>query len=380
LRAAAGALAIAALAAPSVAHGAWRELPQAPLSPREAAVGVWTGREALVLGGSDSAPCPPNAGCRAATVPPLREGAAYDPRTRSWRRIADAPVAFDFANAVRVRRRVYVVTPGNDTRPGSPPAALAYDIRRDRWRRLPTPPAPQRNYSLVAAGRRVVVHGFLLGPSDSPGYVLARGGRAWRPLPPAPLPNNGQALVWSGRELIAIRSAYVGRDLSRPPLARAAAYSFRTGRWRRLPDSETVLFGHGWVRVGRRLVSPALGTGDGEYRWGRPHGGILDPERGTWSDLPNPPAVGPSVFGTGVLTRARGHYSSLGGWVLDMTRERWLEIPRLDRQRSGIFGRTIADAGRGLLAFGGARFGRRAPDGGLLDDAWLWTPPPPAAR
>ena len=220
-----------------------------------------------------------------------------------------------------------------------------------------------------AIRRHLRVTGLKAAPSRS-------GGRSWRALPPAPLRNNGQTLVWSGRELIVMRSAFVGKDGSRPPYARAAAFSLDTRSWRRLPDSDTVFFGHGWVRVGDRLINPALGTGDAEYRFGRPHGGILDPETGTWSDLPNPPEEGPFVFGTGVLTRERGHYSSLGGWVLDTTRDSWVRIPRLDRQRSGVFGRTIAEAGRSLLAFGGARFGR---DGSrLLNDAWIWSPPPPA--
>jgi hypothetical protein len=357
------------------APGSWRKAPSPPLSPRESARAVWTGHEVLVVGGSDAPPCPPNAQCAATRRPPLRDGAAYDPRTRAWRRIARAPVGFDFAEAAVVGGTVFVATPGNDSRPGSPAAVLAYGVARDRWRRLPTPPRPQRNYTLVAAGRRLVAYDRGGGRQAAPGYLLARDRRSWRPLPQAPLLNSSaQSMAWSGRQLVLFRSAYVGRRALRPPLARAAALRFDTGRWRKLPDSQTVLFGHYWVRVGSRLIDPALGDGDEDYRWGRPIGGILDPERGVWSDLPNPPADGPVEAGIGVLTPTAGHYFSPYGWVLDTSGDTWIRVPRLGGPRDPVSGRTLANAGRKLLLFGGARFDRKNPDGRLLNKVWIWSP------
>src|SRR4051794_35987802 len=70
----------------------WVRVADAPLSPREDAFGVWTGSETLVIGGSDARPCPANADCIPPEVPPLRDGAAFDPETGTWRTIADAPV------------------------------------------------------------------------------------------------------------------------------------------------------------------------------------------------------------------------------------------------------------------------------------------------
>ena len=358
------------------ASGRWREAPRPPLNPRESARAVWTGREVLIVGGSDAAPCPPGADCRATTRPPLRDGAAFNPRTRSWRRIADAPVGFDFAEAAVVSRTVFVATPGNDSRPGSPSAVLAYSVESDRWRRLPTPPRPERNYTLVAAGKRLVVYDRGGGHEAAPGYVLSRDRRAWRPLPAAPLlPTRGQSMAWTGRELVLFRSAYVGRKALRPPLARAAALRMDTGRWRKLPDSRTVLFGHYWVHVGSRLIDPALGEGEPKYRWGRPIGGILDPRKGVWSDLPNPPSAGPFEFGIGVLTPRTAHYFSANGWVLDTSNDRWIRVPRLDGSRAAVGGRALANAGRKLLLFGGARFGRTTPGGRLLNSVWIWSPP-----
>lgn len=358
--------------------GSWRQAPAAPLSPREQAFGIWTGREALVVGGSDAPPCPPGAACGRLDTAPLRDGAAFNPRTRSWRRITDAPVGFDFAEGAVVGGTVFVATPGSEARPGAPSAMLAYRVDRDRWRRLPSPPDPKRNHTLLAAGDRLVVYDRGGGRREPPGYVLRRGGRSWRALPPDPLPNtHPQSMAWTGRELVLVGSAHVGRKAAEPPLARAAALRVGAGRWRRLPDSETILYGYHWVRVGPRLINPALGDGGGEYRWGRPHGGILDPARGLWSDLPNPPAAGPSEFGVGVLTRTRGHYFSAHGWVLDTSRDRWSRIPRLGPNRTHIGGRTVTSAGRQLIVFGGARFDRTAPGGRLLDTTWIWSPPAP---
>ena len=92
--------------------GSWERLPQAPLSPRESAVALSIDGEALFIGGSDAGPCPPNASCAAPAVPPLRDGAAFDPGLRRWERIAQAPVGFSFAHAAAVDGAVYLLTPG----------------------------------------------------------------------------------------------------------------------------------------------------------------------------------------------------------------------------------------------------------------------------
>jgi len=128
------------------------------------------------------------------------------------------------------------------------------------------------------------------------------------------------------------------------------------------------------VRVGSRLVSPELGTGGPEYSFGRPYGGILDPERGTWSDLPNVEGLG-GEFGTGVLTRARLVGGLPSQLVLDMSRGDWIRVPRIWRTRDLRQGLTAVNTRRKLLLFGGARWNRTHPEGELLNHAWLWTPP-----
>lgn len=59
----------------------WRTIAAGPLSPRAGAPSVWTGTEMIVWGGNGTVSGPQG----------LVNGAAYDPRTDRWRRIADAP-------------------------------------------------------------------------------------------------------------------------------------------------------------------------------------------------------------------------------------------------------------------------------------------------
>jgi hypothetical protein len=61
----------------------WRAIADGPLSPRAGAPSVWTGTEMIVWGGAGPGPGRGSQG--------LVDGAAYDPRTDRWRRIADAP-------------------------------------------------------------------------------------------------------------------------------------------------------------------------------------------------------------------------------------------------------------------------------------------------
>jgi hypothetical protein len=205
----------------------WERLPAPPLEPRENATGIWTGTEALIVGGSAGPPCPPNAEC---VAPPkrLRDGAAFDPATRSWRRIRRAPVAFDFAETAVVGGTAYLRVRAR--------TLLAY--RRDRWRRLPK--LPFREAQLLAAGDRLVAY---RGGSAGAPRVYDPQARSWSKLPPAPLRSYGRALAWDGQSLVLIVPAPGSRLAERPPVARAAAYDFATGQWRRLPDAPDILTG-----------------------------------------------------------------------------------------------------------------------------------------
>jgi hypothetical protein len=92
---------------------------------------------------------------------------------------------------------------------------------------------------------------------------------------------------------------------------------------------------------------------------GGPYGGILDPVRGVWSELPNvpePSAERGAEFGAGVLTRTRLVGGSPRLLVLDVTRNDWIRVPRLWRNRSTPHGWTTSTAGASC-ACSGARDG-----------------------
>ena len=260
--------------------GSWERLPDAPLSPREMAVGVWTGSEALILGGSDAPPTPPGASGDSEPQPALRDGAAFNPGTRSWRLIASAPVPIEPLSPVAVARdSVYVAVPQNPGVRHTRMELLAYRPRADHWDRIPSP--PRRNYRLTGIGDRLLAAGPERGRVPLSLFALGRNERRWTELPRPPMRG---ALEWNGRRLVMIGYDPKARDYRNPPLARAATLKFGDAAWRRLPNSDHVLWGHGfWVRVGTRLVSPELGMGNEDYDFGRPYGGILDPERGVWS-------------------------------------------------------------------------------------------------
>jgi hypothetical protein len=356
----------------------WQAVPAGPLSPREGALALWTGREVLVIGGSDAPPCPPTASCVPPETPPLADGAAFDPQTATWRRIADAPVPFEWAEGLVMETTAYLWIPGNPGRPSAEPAFLAYRIEENRWEELPFPSGdPGRFHGIVTAGDRIVAYTGSDEQGEQPDLVFDPAAGSWSELPPDPLsPSFDRSMAWSGRELVLFDHELVPNPGSEEPaVTRAAALDVETGSWRRLPNSEILASGP-WVLANGRLVNPMLGGADGGEvnNWGRtyPYGGILDPASGRWSALPDPPD-GEEDFGSGVLTEPGGHYFGYRGWILDTTTGTWLEIPDLDGDEL-VTGRTVVAAGADLLAFGGARWKEHGVEATLLADAWIWSP------
>jgi hypothetical protein len=356
----------------------WQAVPPGPLSPREGALGLWTGSEVLLIGGSDARPCPPNASCLPTDIPPLADGAAFDPQSRTWRRIADSPVAFEWAQGIVTGATAYLWIPGSTGRPNADVAFLAYRIDKNRWQQLPLPPGdPDLFHGIVQAGDRIVAYTHSDEQGEQPDVVFDPGTNAWSALPPDPLsPSFDRSMAWSGRELVLFDHELVPNPGSeKPALTRAAVLDLTSGGWRRLPDSEILATGP-WVLNNGRLVNPVLGGADGGEtgNWGRtyPNGGVLDPIRGEWTALPNPPD-GEADFSSGVLGEVGGHYFGYRGWILDTTTNEWIELPPLDTDEL-VTGRTVVAMGADLLVFGGARW---KPDGlhaTLLDDAWIWSP------
>jgi hypothetical protein len=96
--------------------GTWNVLPKAPLSARQLPSVVWTDTEFIVWGGQVI-----NDG--------LTDGAAYNPTTAAWRKIAETDRAHPGATTVWTGDRMVVLDRGGGE---------AYDPREDAWSSLPS--------------------------------------------------------------------------------------------------------------------------------------------------------------------------------------------------------------------------------------------------
>ncbi|BCJ74990.1 hypothetical protein CS0771_45340 [Catellatospora sp. IY07-71] len=351
----------------ATAASGWRELPGSPLSPRVQALGLWTGDEALIIGGSD-APCPPSADC-AGDPDPLTSAAAVNPDTGRWRSIADLPVALRWAQGAVVGGVAYVQ--GHTIDGGF--ALLAYVIDADRWEQVPLP-AGEADLQLVAAGDLLVAVRGSHENTPGPDYIYDRAQRRWQQLPVAPLGAGfDRAMAWTGRELVLFDHELVpDPGARRPAVTRAAVFDPATGEWRRLPDSQQLSTGP-WLAAGGSLVNPSLGGADGGQvgNWGRtyPNGGILDPANGTWSALPDPPGgyeAGGSAYGA-----TSAVYAGQPGPVLNTAVGVWQNVAPLPTGDANEH--TVVAAGNRMLVSGGVRW--VGTDAELLSGAWIWAPP-----
>jgi len=152
--------------------GSWRMLPEAPISAREP-LSVWTGRELIVWGTA----------IRVKERP--RDGAAYDPKANSWRRIADAPIELTDATAVWTGREMIVfgaaLHGGNFPETDSAVGA-AYDPRTDTWRRIPDSELSPQASTAAWDGREMVAWDY-----ENATAAYDPDADRWRQLPDVPL-------------------------------------------------------------------------------------------------------------------------------------------------------------------------------------------------
>ena len=156
---------------------------------------VWTGSEALVVGGVDLA------GQRNPAA------AAYDPATDSWRTLADPPNGTDRINPLVVWTGADMLLIGGDNPDGSLLVSFgeAYNPATDAWRGIASPPVgfvTDRSPS-VWTGRELLVW-----PWDGGGSTMEITPIAydpvtdtWRALAEPPIERRQQAAsVWTGTE------------------------------------------------------------------------------------------------------------------------------------------------------------------------------------
>jgi hypothetical protein len=123
----------------------WRPIAGGPLSPRAGAPSVWTGTEMIVWSGEGTAPGPQG----------LVDGAAYDPRTDRWRRIADAPGEGRSGATTRMVAGRMVTAAGSSSQGVSASTTTyVYAPATDRWTSVPT---ARRVADVVASGDTLIL-------------------------------------------------------------------------------------------------------------------------------------------------------------------------------------------------------------------------------
>jgi len=342
------------------AGGTWDQVEPAPLTPRTGSLAAWTGTEALFVGGTTSDPCPPNADCKLADRY-VADGAAYDPESGTWRRIADAPepLAGYLPHAV-VGDTMVVVTGGGEW--------LAYDSSDDAWTTLPAPPRTM-NQSSVSSwdGRVYAVEG------NGPVLVLDVATGSWSSLPASPYaPALGERSVTATPVGIVVTGvdSTAANDGREPSYLLAEVYDGAS--WQRLPRSDQLAAGDIWTWTGTRMVAPDLQCADGgevdSYGSCLPYGGTLDPASGVWGPLPNAPVVGDSAWSVSAADDGNPMVAAWG-YAYDDRRESWTRLPRPESTASDAPGSAVW-AGDRLVAFGGVTWD--GTDGVLSHDAWVW--------
>jgi hypothetical protein len=345
---------------PSHTIGHWRELPTPPLTPRADAQGVWTGREVVVVGG-ETDPCPPNADCGVASDE-LRDGAAYDPTTNSWRPIPPAPVPVGPGDRLVMADGVVVL------RHALPHGSSWFTYEPDHNRWSPIDGVPRGVGDLPSAigprvyaptGRRVAV------------YDVTRF--RWSLLPPDRI---RPALTQRRVTATSVGPVVTGLDSTQPNDGRTPSVVLADvwdGRaWHRLPA--TGQLGNDWYWTGTRMVDPDPTVVDGgevdPFSHAYPSGGILDPETGDWQPLPE--AVSDSAEGGWGLNAQGGRWSATYGQVYDTGAGKAWTLRRPDGAPD--LGTTAVWAADMLMVVGGVAYGSEESSGEVTNQAWLYTP------
>ena len=354
----------------------WRRLAEGPLSAGSHASAVWTGSEVLIAGGTDARPCPPGAGCTGEgdTGGPLRDGAAYDPATDTWRTIAAAPAAFEVARTLWTGELMLVY---DQSEPPASPRLLAYEPRRDTWEQRSVPPRGGGGpFGEAAWTGELAVLARMDGTGGDWTYDPATD--SWAELPADPIGcAHSRTVVAAPGSLILFAVTCGDTENVDPPRDQAARFDLATQRWRRLPGSDIAAGSNSWIVTGDLVVNPStlVADGGGEVEApGQPYplGGVLDLATEVWS---RPTAIDPPDEGERASTHL-GYQGPAGAWVVTEGRlyepvtGPWHVIPPGPEVGGG---RAAAWTGQEIVAWGGTD---EASEGHLATGA-AYTPPEP---
>lgn len=260
--------------------GRWRRIAAAPIGPRSNHVAVWTGREMVVWGGTR-----PESDAAAGWA----DGAAYDPVADRWRRIPEAPIGARIRFGAAWTGAELVVVGGGDmygaARPG---IGAAYSPAEDRWRLLPELPFTGQTGGWAAWTGEVVLYWrpmvrgvepglFAYDPEQDAWTERARPGEHFR------LTWDGAVLAWADDRLVVTSGTLAEGEWW--AVAEAIAYDPIADRWERLVRTENTdnlapPLHEGVAWTGHEMI--ALGVnGYGAS--------AFEPRTGRWYPLPRPP-------------------------------------------------------------------------------------------
>jgi hypothetical protein len=175
----------------------WSMLPASPLSARTVPLSVWTGHELFVWGGNGR------------SAHRFTDGAAYDPDTKRWTKVTPAPVRGDYLDggAYLFGTKVLLLTQPRRAPYATIDASL-YDPAKNTWQPLPSLHAnPTRQIQFIRAvvgGDRLYLQ--LVGNHLSigvGGYVLDTSNLRWssdKVVPPRG--TYAMHLFWTGTRVV----------------------------------------------------------------------------------------------------------------------------------------------------------------------------------
>ncbi len=290
----------------------WTELPLPP-EVREGVAFVGAGSELLAWGGCD----PAVEGDCAATA----DGYAFDPETRSWSRLKQAPIPGAYANAVWTGTEAIFLGFGNQPlRDRELLEGQAYNPETGTWRTIAQAPlAPRTGAVAVWTGSEVIVWG-----GGDPGDATVREGAAynpssdeWRRIADAPVGLNHMSGLWTGREMLVFGSLLDNRNHADTRTSVGAAYDPASDKWRELPPSELSPQATSAVWVGDRMVA-------WDYEV---HSQEFDPNSNTWSKAVKMPLDFSECYPDSVVVQGRVFAFFCGRAALfDVSSGTWEEI------------------------------------------------------
>jgi N-acetylneuraminic acid mutarotase len=252
----------------------WRRLPSSPYEVRVVEGGsrvVWTGSEMLAFGMMD---------------------AALNLATNRWRPLATG----GGGPSVTVWTGSQVLMWGGGCCGDSTNTGSAYDLARNVWEPMPTAPLAGRHAAGVWTGREmVVVGGYAEDKVFADGAAYNPRTRTWRMLPSLPAPVTANTITWTGTEVLVVGGHRSGTD-QLVVQSSAMAYNPDTNQWRRLADMPIVRFDHMAVWAGDELLvwggrTTPVEPGTGNYAT-PPYGVAYDPVANRWAPTPQSPLAG----------------------------------------------------------------------------------------